>query len=78
MLSGEPKQMQYLVPGATKKRKGSSASTWTFDASTQKWFFCSYGAAQLSKRMDDKSTTCEITATLDQTGEIAGIAAVCR
>lgn len=78
MLSGEPKQMQYLVPNDTKKHKGGSTSTWAFDAGEQKWFYCSYGATQLSKRMDDKATVCDVTGKLDRTGAVDDIAVVCR
>lgn len=70
--------MQYLVPNGTKKRKGSNASTREFEAGTQKWFFCSYGAAQLSKRMDDEATSCEVSGTLDRTKEVNEITATCR
>jgi hypothetical protein len=80
MLSGNPKEMQYLVPGGSKKVKGGSASTWTFDAGEEKWLYCTYGrmAVQLSKRMDDKATMCEVTAKLERKDVITSITAVCR
>jgi hypothetical protein len=80
MLSANPKQMQYLVPGGSKKVKGGSASTWHFDAGEEKWLYCTYGrmAVQLSKRMDDKATTCEVTAKLERKDAVISITAVCR
>jgi hypothetical protein len=80
MLSGDPKQLGYLVPAASKKVKGGEASTWHFEPGEEKWLFCTYGkmAVQLSKRMDDKATTCEITAKLERKDVITSIAAVCR
>jgi hypothetical protein len=80
MLSANPKQMQYLVPGSSKKVKGGSASTWSFDAGEEKWLYCTYGrmAVQLSKRMDDKATTCEVTAKLERKDVVTSITAVCR
>nr|WP_307727321.1 STY0301 family protein [Telluria mixta] len=80
MLSGAPKQMQYLVPTSSKKVKGGGASTWNFDPGEQKWLYCTYGkmAVQLAKRMDDKATTCEVTVTYERKDVIAGIMAFCR
>jgi hypothetical protein len=80
MLSSNPKQMQYLVPAGSKKVKGGEASTWSFDPGEEKWLYCTYGkmAIQLSKRMDDKATICEVTAKLERKDVITSIAAVCR
>jgi hypothetical protein len=72
--------MQYLVPAASKKVKGRSASTWSFDPGEEKWLYCSYGraAVQLAKRMDDKATMCEVTAKLERKDVITSITVVCR
>lgn len=80
MLSGNPKQMQYLVPARSKKIKDGGASTWDFEPGEEKWLYCTYGrmAVQLSKRMDDAATVCEISSLKDQGGGIAQIKAVCR
>jgi hypothetical protein len=80
MLSGNPKQLQYLVPAGSKKVKGGETSTWHFDSGEEKWLYCTYGrmTVQLSKRMDDKATTCEVTAKLERKDVIALITAVCR
>ena len=80
MMSGDPKQMQYLVPASSKKVAGGGASTWNFDRGEQKWLYCIYGktAIQLARRMDDKSTTCEVTVKRGQTDSIVGITAICR
>jgi hypothetical protein len=80
MLSGNPKQLGYLVPAGSKKVKGGEASTWSFDPGQEKWLYCTYGkmAVQLSKRMDDKATTCEVTAKLERKDVITSISAVCR
>jgi hypothetical protein len=80
MLSGNPTQMQYLVPGGSKKIKGGETSTWSFEPGEEKWLYCTYGkmAIQLSKRMDDKAKNCEVTAKLERKDVIASITAVCR
>ena len=80
MMSGDPKQMQYLVPAGSKKVRGGGASTWNFDRGEQKWLYCTYGkmAVQLARRMDDKSTTCEVTVRHGQKDAIVGILASCR
>lgn len=80
MLSGHPTQMGYLVPGASKKTKGGETSTWKFDPGEEKWLFCTYGrmAVQFAKRMDDKATTCEVTAKLERKDVITSITAVCK
>ncbi len=80
MLSGNPTQLQYLVPGDSKKVKGGETSTWRFDPGEEKWLYCTYGkmAVQLSKRMDDKARTCEVTVKLERKDVIASIMAVCR
>jgi hypothetical protein len=80
MVSGDPKQMQYLVPASSKKMKGDAVSTWNFDPGEQKWLYCTYGrmAIQLSKRMDDEATRCDVTVRRERQGAISGITAVCR
>lgn len=80
MLSGNPTQLQYLVPAGSKKIKGGETSTWNFDAGDEKWLYCTYGrmAVQLSKRMNDRSKTCEVTAKLERKDVISSITAVCR
>lgn len=80
MLSGDPKQMQYLVPASSKKVKGDAISTWNFDRGEQKWLYCTYGrmAVQLAKRMDDQATRCEVTVRYERKAAISGITAVCR
>lgn len=80
MMSGDPKQMQYLVPASSKKARGGGASTWNFDRGEQKWLYCTYGkmAVQLAKRMDDKSTSCEVTVKHGQKDAIVAITAICR
>lgn len=80
MMSGDPKQMQYLVPASSKKVRGGGASTWNFDRGEQKWLYCTYGkmAVQLARRMDDQSTSCEVTVRHGQMDVIAAITAICR
>lgn len=80
MLSGNPKQMQYLVQGGSRKERGGTTSTWSFDAGEEKWLYCTYGkmSVQLSKRMDDKATTCEVTAKRASKDVISSITAACR
>jgi hypothetical protein len=80
MLSGDPNLMQYLAPASSKKFKGGGSSAWNFEPGEEKWLYCNYGgiAVQLSKRIDDKATRCEVTATLDQVGAIKAITAVCK
>lgn len=80
MLSANPKQMQYLVPGGSKKVKGGEASSWTFEPGEEKWLYCTYGnmAIQLAKRMDDKATACEVAVKRESRQVITSITAVCR
>jgi hypothetical protein len=80
MMSGDPKQMQYLVPASSKKVRGGGASTWNFDRGEQKWLYCTYGkmAVQLARRMDDQSTSCEVTVKHGQKDAIVAITAICR
>jgi len=80
MISGDPKQMQYLVPASSKKVRGGGASTWNFDRGEQKWLYCTYGkmAVQLARRMDDTSTSCEVTVKHGQKDAIVAITAMCR
>jgi hypothetical protein len=80
MMSGDPKQMQYLVPASSKKVRGGGASTWNFDRGEQKWLYCTYGkmAVQLAKRMDDNSTSCEVMVKHGRSNSVAAITASCR
>jgi hypothetical protein len=80
MVSGDPKQMQYLVPASSKNVRANAVSTWNFDLGEQKWLYCTYGrmAIQLAKRMDDRATRCEVTVRHERQGAISGITAVCR
>lgn len=80
MMSGDPRQMQYLVPASSRKVPGGGSSAWNFDRGEQKWLYCTYGkmAVQLATRMDDTSTSCEVTVKYGQKNAIVGITAVCR
>lgn len=73
-MRGHPNQLGYLKPEVTRK----GTSRYTFDAGEEKWLYCSYGAAvQLAKRMDDKSTHCEVSSKT-RGGMIEKLTAVCR
>jgi hypothetical protein len=80
MLSGNPKEMNYLVPASWKKVRGGSSSTWKFTAGEEKWFYCAYGRAtiELSKRMDDKATTCIVASKDDDAGALGNLTVTCR
>lgn len=80
MLSGEPKEMQYLVPASSKRAPAGGSSTWKFAAGEEKWFFCAYGGqtVELSRRMDDKATTCVATSRRDEVGALVELTAACR
>jgi hypothetical protein len=58
MMAGAPDSMLYLVPNA------STRTTQTFEfepGDRQRWLWCAYGPAQLSKRMADTATNCVVT-----------------
>ncbi|TQK10268.1 STY0301 family protein [Herbaspirillum sp. SJZ107] len=80
MLSGAPAEMRYLVQASSKKAKGATISTWNFQPGEEKWLYCTYGkmAVQLSRRMDDRATVCEVTATTSSKGSVTSITAACR
>jgi hypothetical protein len=79
MMSGDPRQMQYLVPASSRKILGGGTSIWNFDRGEQKWLYCTYGkmAVQLAKRMDDNATSCEVTVKRAHKEAILGIMAFC-
>jgi hypothetical protein len=79
MLSGHPKEMQYLVPDGSRKVKGGS-TTWTFQSGQEKWLYCVYGtsAIQIAKRMDDKATRCLVTRKEERQGVVVEMTAVCK
>lgn len=80
MMSGDPKQMQYLVPASSKKVKEDAVSSWNFDPGEEKWLYCTYGrmAVQLAKRMADRATRCDVTVRYERKAAISAITAVCR
>lgn len=81
MMAGPPQSMTYLVPGGSKKAKGRSSSTWGFAGGDEKWLYCTYdggGAIQISKRMPDAATECELSHKKDEFGSIADMRADCR
>lgn len=80
VMSGHPKQMQYLAPAATKKVKNSRLVTWHFDTGEEKWLWCSYGtiAVQIAKRLDDAATECTLTVKEERPGVIADMTVSCK
>lgn len=77
MMAGPPESMTYLVPSKHTR------TTQTFEfqkGDWQRWLWCSYGAAQLSRRLDDAATSCTVTSrTLKRDGIATFIASVeCR
>src|SRR5450830_1025473 len=60
MMAGTPESMLYLVPNATTR----TTHTFEFEpGDRQRWLWCAYGPAQLSKRLPDSVTRCVITTT---------------
>lgn len=81
MMAGPPESMADLVPAREKKAKGRTATTWRFAAGSEKWLYCTYdgsSAIQISKRLDDAATECELSHTRDAFGSIAEMVAACR
>lgn len=76
MMAGPPESMAYLVP--TKRKPG--ASTWLFDRGEEKWLYCTYdgsAAIQISRRLDDAATVCELSHKKDEHGSIMEMMATC-
>ncbi len=80
VMSGHPKDMAYLVPHRSEKIKGGTRTTWTFDASEEKWLWCTYGttAVQIARRMNDSATTCTLDTTFERPGVIRRMVVTCR
>jgi hypothetical protein len=81
MMAGPPESMTYLVPADSKKQKGRSTSTWRFAGGDEKWLYCTYdrsGAIQISRRMDDAATECQLSYREDRPGNIVEMAALCK
>jgi hypothetical protein len=80
MTRGNPRQLGYLVPTATKKANGRDIDSWTFAKGEEKWLWCGYGreTIQLAKRMNDATTRCEMTGREERPGVYAEITLVCN
>lgn len=80
MTRGHPRQLGYLVPTTAKKAKGRDIDFWTFDKGEEKWLWCGYGreVIQLTKRMDDRATRCEMTGKEDRPGVYIEITLICK
>jgi len=81
MMAGPPASMADLVPVSEKKAKGRTTLAWRFAAGAEKWLYCTYdgsAAIQISKRLDDAATECELSHKRDSYGSIADMVAVCR
>jgi hypothetical protein len=80
MMAGPPESMTYLVPANSKKRKDGSVTIWQFAGGGEKWLYCTYdgsAAIQISRRLDDTSTRCEVSAKTAG-GVVQAAEAVCR
>jgi hypothetical protein len=81
MMAGPPESMTYLVPAGSKKLKRGAVTTWRFGAGDEKWMYCTYdgsAAIQISRRLDDGATVCELSNKKDEHGSIGEMVAVCR
>jgi len=79
VMSGHPREMQYLVPRSGKSNKGSSVDIWEFNAGEEKWLWCEYGSAtvQLAKRLDDMATRCMMSTIEEHRGVLFDVTVVC-
>lgn len=60
MMAGPPDQILYLVPN----RSTRDQQVFEFEPGyRQRWLWCSYGPAQLSRRLDDAATVCTVSTT---------------
>jgi hypothetical protein len=61
MMAGPPESMTYLVPN----RQTRDTQTWLFEKGDgERWLWCAYGGTggvQLSRRLDDRATSCTVT-----------------
>lgn len=80
MMSGNPRQLGYLVPTTIKKSNGRDVDFWTFDKGEEKWLWCGYGreVIQLTKRMNDMATRCEMKGKEERPGVYIEITLVCK
>ncbi len=57
MMAGPPDEILYLVPTRSTRNR----QVFEFEpGDRQRWLWCSYGSAQLSRRLDDKATVCTV------------------
>ncbi len=75
MMAGPPAEYQYLVP----TKEGPTQQVYEFQGGDRKrWLWCAYdGAAQLSRRLDNKATLCTITEKR-RGKQLVGAAVRCR
>lgn len=80
MMRGNPRGLGYLVPESTKKLQGGNVDSWSFDKGGEKWLWCGYGreVIQLSKRMNDAATRCEMTGKEERSGVYLETTLVCK
>lgn len=81
MMAGPPESLADLVPWGSRKLKGGATSTWKFGAGDEKWLYCTYdgsAAIQISKRLSDAATHCELSHKRDEHGSMSEMVAVCR
>lgn len=58
MMAGPPDTQTYLVPDKSTKQE----QTFNFDRGDgQRWLWCAYGGVTLSRKLDDRATSCILT-----------------
>lgn len=75
MMAGPPDSMLYLVPNK------STPNTQTFEFAAgdrQRWLWCTYGGAQLARRLDNTATQCVIKSRAAKAGAPMSAAVECR
>lgn len=80
MMRRHPEQMAYLVPNGNRKIKGGYVTIYEFDAGEEKWFWCEYAtpAIQITKRMGDAATKCELTTREERRGIYTEVKVTCK
>jgi hypothetical protein len=81
MMTGPPESMTYLVPADSAKGKAGATSVWRFAGGDEKWMYCTYdgsAAIQISKRLANAATECQLSYKEDRPGNIVEMQAVCK
>jgi hypothetical protein len=82
IMLGAPATMRSAKPASSTDASRQDTTTWQLGElpHAEKWLRCGYGAADeltLSRPLPSNVTTCTVTATKDNRGNITGVAVQC-